>query len=286
MQPIGRFAAVPAERGHTNCDDTTGRPAARFFFPTPEQACRQPAGLARLTPLVPVQGATHHARMTQPATRTQLEPLDKDEVHVWHFACHRAQGRAPLLALLARYTGAEQTALVSGAHGRPRLAQGPAGLDFNWSHSGEVAVVALARGIVPGVDVEWVRPRPRAMDLARRFFHPQEAAALQALPAGERERAFLELWTAKEAVLKATGHGISFGLQRLRVGRERALRLAWLDGDDAAAWQLQALELGAGCVAALAWRGGPRRIVMRTLATARAPVQCGSSSSSTPPTAP
>jgi 4'-phosphopantetheinyl transferase len=224
--------------------------------------------------------------MIQPPLPTALEPLGGDEVHVWHFARDRAQGRAPLLALLARYTGTAATALVSGAHGRPRLAQGPAGLDFNWSHSGELAVVALARGVAPGVDVEWVRPRPRAMDLARRFFHPQETAALRAMPAAERERAFFELWTAKEAVLKATGDGISFGLQRLRVGREGALHLAWLDGDDAAAWQLQTLALGADCIAALAWRGAPRRIVVRALATAHAPVQCAASPSSTTPTAP
>lgn len=223
--------------------------------------------------------------MIQPIP-TDLEPLGGDEVHVWHFACDRTQGRAPLLALLTRYTGTAATALVSGAHGRPRLAQAPAELDFNWSHSGELAVVALARGVAPGVDVECMRPRPRAMDLARRFFHPQETAALQAMPAAGRERAFFELWTAKEAVLKATGHGISFGLQRLLVNREGVLQLAWLEGDDAAAWQLHALALGAGCVAALAWRGGPRRIVVRALATTPAPVQCGSSPSSTPPTAP
>ena len=224
--------------------------------------------------------------MTEPATRQPIEALADDEVHVWHFTCQRAQGRAPLLALLARYTGADGTALAVGAHGRPRLAQPQAGLDFNWSHSGEVALLAVARGIAPGIDVECARPRPRAMDLARRFFHADETAALLALPEAERHAAFFELWTAKEAVLKASGHGISFGLDRLRVERDGRLRLAWLDGDDAAAWQLHALTLGDGCTGALAWRGGPRRIVMRTLATPDASVQCGLPPSPLTPTAP
>ena len=65
---------------------------------------------------------------------------------------------------------------------------------------------------------------------------------LAALPAAERSTAFLELWTAKEAVLKATGRGIAFGLHRLQVTREPP-RLTWLDGDDANAWQLQRLQM-------------------------------------------
>ena len=223
--------------------------------------------------------------MSQTATPRDSETLADDEVHVWHFACRRAQGRAPLLALLARYTGTD-VLLAIGEHGRPRLAQPQAGLDFNWSHSGEVAVLAVARGIAPGIDVECARQRPRAMDLARRFFHADETAALLALPEAERSAAFFELWTAKEAVLKASGRGISFGLDRLRVQRDGRLQLAWLDGDDAAAWQLHALAPGDGCTGALAWRGGPRRIVVRALATPDASVQCGLPPSSLTPTAP
>ncbi len=80
-----------------------------------------------------------------------------------------------------------------------------------------------------------------------------------------RSTAFLELWTAKEAVLKATGRGIAFGLHRLQVTREPP-RLTWLDGDDANAWQLQRLQMGDAYVAALAWRGGARRVNVRELA--------------------
>lgn len=204
-----------------------------------------------------------------------LWPLADDEVHVWHFAHVRAQGRAPLLALLAHYTGDTPT-LLAGNHGRPRLMRAT-GLDFNWSHSVDLAVVAVARGIAPGVDVERLRPRPRALDLAQRFFHADETTALRALPATAQVAAFLRLWTAKEAVLKASGAGISFGLDRLRIASGDTLALDWIDGDDAAAWQLHALSLDDASTAALAWRGAPRRITVRALATPRAPVQCGQS---------
>ncbi len=84
---------------------------------------------------------------------------------------------------------------------------------------------------------------------------------------GNHAATFLELWTAKEAVLKANGRGIAFGLHRLRVASGVPLRLAWLDGDDANAWQLQRVQLDDAYVAALAWRGGTRHVRVRRLAT-------------------
>ncbi|HUH31504.1 MAG TPA: 4'-phosphopantetheinyl transferase superfamily protein [Rhodanobacter sp.] len=198
------------------------------------------------------------------------EYLGDEEVHVWHFAYRRECGRAPLLAVLARYLGgaASDIHLTVGEHGRPRFEPLPdSQLDFNWSHSGDHAAVALARHVAPGIDLERLCERVNALPLAQRFFHPDEVAALVACPVAARSAAFLELWTAKEAVLKATGRGIAFGLHRLHVMRGAAPQLAWLDGDDAAAWQLQRLPLDPGYVAALAWRGGARAVSVRRLAS-------------------
>lgn len=196
--------------------------------------------------------------------------LGEDEVHVWHFAYHREQARRPLLDLLARYLGttADEVRLVIGEHGRPRLAHatGPA-LDFNWSHCADHAVVALARRVAPGIDIELLEERGNALRLAQRYFHPGETAAIAALPAPARSAAFLELWTAKEAVLKAIGRGIAFGLHRLHVAGGSAPRLLWLDGDDIAAWQLQRVYVDARHVAALAWRGGRGTVQVRALGT-------------------
>jgi 4'-phosphopantetheinyl transferase len=199
------------------------------------------------------------------------EHLRDDEIHVWHLPYHRRRGRAPLRSLLAGYLGidAHQLALAEGVHGRPALAgaQDPS-LDFNWSHSGEHALIAIARSIRPGIDLECLRRRPRALDIARRYFSADEVAALSAVPEAGRSAAFLELWTAKEAVLKALGRGIAFGLERLSICRvDGQLALRRLDGDDAGAWQLHALRIDSSLVAALAWRGEQRRIRLWTLAS-------------------
>jgi len=153
-------------------------------------------------------------------------------------------------------TGAAALALPRDPHGRPRL-QAPAGFDVSWSHSGEHLLVALGEGVELGVDLERLRPRPRALDLARRFFHPREAAWLQALPEPDRASAFVRLWCAKEAVLKAHGRGLAFGLHRLEFAADAdGLRLVACAPELGAPadWSLHESAPRPGYVAALAWR--------------------------------
>lgn len=200
-----------------------------------------------------------------PAAPNTRKGLAEDEVHIWHFPYERVQGRAPLLEILALYTGstAGEIRLVAGEHGRPGLADAPTtALDFNWSHCADHAAVALARGLAPGIDIERLDERANALRLAQRYFHPAETAALAALPPQARSRAFLELWTAKEALLKALGRGLAFGLHRLQVSGGPSPRLLALEGEDPTAWQLHRPRLDGAHIAALAWRGGPRKLIM------------------------
>lgn len=198
--------------------------------------------------------------------------LPQDEVHVWHLHYDRHCGRQPLLALLSRYLSLpqQQIRLAEGEHGRPMLALGfQTGLDFNWSHSGQHAVVAVARRLAVGVDVECLRPRPSALALAQRFFHRDEAATLCALPEDRQSHEFLRLWTGKEAILKAMGRGIAFGLDRVVLENQGTgeLRLSHLQGEDPAAWQLHPLQLPMGLIGAIAWHGGPAMIRYHSLIT-------------------
>ncbi|MDQ6647259.1 MAG: 4'-phosphopantetheinyl transferase superfamily protein [Pseudomonadota bacterium] len=205
-----------------------------------------------------------------PTLANVAEGLHDDEIHVWHLAYHPHRGRTPLRTVLAAYLGVPATdvSLIDGEHGRPMLAPvHEQSLGFNWSHSGEHALIAVGRHISPGIDIETQRDRPRALEIARRYFTAEEAAALSRLPVDQRHFAFLELWTAKEAVLKALGRGIAFGLHRLSIASgPDTLDLQQLEGDDAGAWQLQRLHPGPALIAALAWRGASRRIRQASLA--------------------
>jgi 4'-phosphopantetheinyl transferase len=216
----------------------------------------------------------HHARMTATHAQTLAnlaEHLRDDEIHVWQLDYRPAHGRNPLRSVLGAYLGieADRVTLINGEHGRPALADGhDQSLGFNWSHSGNRALIAVGRRINPGIDLEQLRARPRAMEIARRYFSAAEAEALAALPATARDAAFLEMWTAKEAVLKALGRGLAFGLDRLSIASAAGqLVLQRLEGDDVGAWQLQRLAVDTTLVAALAWRGDMRRIRLGMLAS-------------------
>ena len=103
-----------------------------------------------------------------------------------------------------------------------------------------------------------VVPTARALELAARYFAPGETRRLRALPADAREAAFLRLWCAKEAVLKAHGHGLSFGLQRLAFDATATTpRLLRCDPALGAAsdWRLHARD-GDGHVAVVARHDG------------------------------
>lgn len=224
--------------------------------------------------LVEADVRRHHARMINTHTRelhTLAEQLQDDEVHVWRLAYQPATGRAPMHAVLAAYLGTtpDRIELIEGTYGRPELARAhEQALGFNWSHSGSHALIALGRQVVPGIDVEQWRPRPRALEIARRFFSPEEVEALSSLSGHAREQAFLRIWTAKEAVVKALGRGLAFGLDRLSIGWvDQQLTLIRLEGENAPDWQIHALPIGSGLTAAMAWRGKARRVCIGMLAS-------------------
>jgi|SRR5690348_4192532 len=191
-----------------------------------------------------------------------------EDVHLWRLPYARGMGRAPLLALLAAYLDADPAMLElrNDEHGKPHLFADDKEhreLQFNWSHSGAFALVALARDVTPGVDIEQPRAGVKILEIAQRFFAPAEAQALAECAEGECEALFFRLWCAKEAVLKALGRGLAFGLERVAFERQGdGWRPAQFDpaAGAAAGWQVKALSPVPGCAGALAWHGAPRAV--------------------------
>jgi 4'-phosphopantetheinyl transferase len=178
----------------------------------------------------------------------------------WGAYRHGTVAEAMVRPKLAEWlnTAALELSLARDAHGRPRLDGPNADFDVSWSHSGNGLLVALGSDVHVGADLEWLRPRPRALLLAERFFTANETATLRAWPEATRETAFVRLWCAKEAVLKAHGRGLVFGLDRLEfVADGEAWRMTACDAALGAPeeWSLHAFSPMPGYVAALAWRG-------------------------------
>lgn len=204
--------------------------------------------------------------------RQAASRLDDRSIHLWRIPYVSSRRREPLVALLAGYLDIPESAVAldEDARGKPHLANSAgalgdgAVLEFNWSHSGDYALVALSRRGAVGVDIERLGKKLRAIEIARRFFDAGEAGALAALEPGVRDHAFIGLWCAKEAVLKAAGEGLSFGLARLAFAHaaDADWNLATADSTlgDVRDWQVWGFDPAPGYRGCVAWRGGTRRI--------------------------
>jgi 4'-phosphopantetheinyl transferase len=106
-----------------------------------------------------------------------------------------------------------------GQRGKPRLAPtfSKDSLEFNLSHSHEVALIAVTREREIGVDVEHVKKEFAFAEVAERYFTAREVSAIRALPQDLQRRAFYQCWTSKEAFLKAKGVGLSGELDEVEI---------------------------------------------------------------------
>ncbi len=154
--------------------------------------------------------------------------FDKDRVC---FALTRISLRLLLAAKLD--TVPQQLRFAASQFGKPYVADSH-GLNFNVSHSGNFALIGVARNRPIGVDIEQIRDNIDAHDLAQIFFSEAEAAFLLQFGEHERRQAFYQIWTCKEALLKGYGLGIteylkdfsvSFSQDGVRVLRTASCRL-------------------------------------------------------------
>ncbi len=201
------------------------------------------------------------------------QSLADDEIHLWFFPTSKADaGKVDhahqLRVLLGAYLhiDAADLRIERNEHGKPFLgAAHTAALQFNLAHSADALIVALARAQVLGVDIENMRRARPWMELARRYFTAREYAALDALAPERLGVAFVRLWSCKEAVLKALGRGIAFGLERLDFELDAAgdvigLQAIAAEAGDAAEWRLLRLAPLPDLCGALAWRGPAMRV--------------------------
>lgn len=119
-----------------------------------------------------------------------------------------AWGLARWLSGMALGLAPADVPVARSAGGRPNLPDG-CGFDFNLSHSSGVVAVGLARGGAIGVDVERARSLDLWTRLASDFMDAEDIARWSALPDEARAAAALAQWCGKEAVLKATGEGLT-----------------------------------------------------------------------------
>jgi 4'-phosphopantetheinyl transferase len=203
---------------------------------------------------------------SEPHAWAQLAPLLAHDERERALRYHRdedrlrfAATRAALRAQLGDVLGIAPLDLRFGhePHGRPVL-EGHPHLSFNVSHAGAHALIAISAARCVGIDIEPLDPSLDWRPLLGLVCSGDEGVALERCNEESlRRAAFLRCWTAKEALLKALGLGItqalrdisvdpfSSGTQRPRVVADSvaqgaaALRFEWLDD----------IEGSVGCIA-------------------------------------
>lgn len=228
--------------------------------------------------------------------RAQPPELGAGEVHVWHFRLVIPEGRetdwravlsapereradkfafphlreryvvahAIMRQLLGGYLRVDPASFVYeiAERGKPSLPGKP--LHFNLSHANEHGLLAVTKAGEVGVDIESIDRKLDRTGIAERFFSRAEADELASLSPELQPEAFCNLWTRKEAWLKATGAGISEGLNQVEFNCRpgEPARLLRIKGDEreAASWFIQSFRPPDGHVGAIALRAKHTRV--------------------------
>jgi 4'-phosphopantetheinyl transferase len=191
-----------------------------------------------------------------------LCPAERLRAGRFHFAEHRNRYVAAhgwLRRLLGGYLAipAAEVEFQFGVRAKPALDGSGicSNLQFNMSHCEAVALVAVAYGTPVGIDLERVRPLQDADDLVERFFSKRENPEFKLLAEEHKPMAFFNLWTRKEAWLKASGEGIAHLLSEVEVsflpGTTAQLLSVPKDFQPVSRWTLRELIPGPGWVGAV-----------------------------------
>ncbi|MEE3717777.1 4'-phosphopantetheinyl transferase superfamily protein [Tumidithrix elongata RA019] len=203
-----------------------------------------------------------------------LSPDEQQRADRYRFDLHRQRfivARGHLRTILGRYLDIQPTQVqfTYSPSGKPQLADrlwgastmGAGNLEFNLSHAENLAVYAVTSNRAIGVDVECQqRPIEDVEQLAQRFFSRQESERLRSLPPQEQQELFLQIWTLKEAYLKATGKGL-VDLERVQTDwqGERLVGLVFPDREQT--WQAHQFQPQPDYVAALVVGGAIERLI-------------------------
>jgi 4'-phosphopantetheinyl transferase len=187
--------------------------------------------------------------------RSLVDPILSDDEReradrylVEHARLEYLTGRLLVRTTLSRYApvAPENWRFDVNEHGCPTVP----GLHFNLSHSGGLAVLIVSKEHEVGVDVEPLSRGGECLEVAESVFSPRELAGLFALEPALRPRRALDLWTLKEAYIKARKKGLALPLDRFSfVGFDPPRVVVDPEIDDGKEWRFELRVVGSFQVA-------------------------------------
>jgi 4'-phosphopantetheinyl transferase len=120
------------------------------------------------------------------------------------------RARGGMRSILGNYLGVSGDSLVfnQGEKGKPSISQSNSAIEFNLTHCEDLALLAVAKTVPVGIDLERIRTSPSQLRIAQRVFSDQVYKELEQLPSSKLDKAFFHYWTELEACIKCLGNGI------------------------------------------------------------------------------
>jgi len=187
------------------------------------------------------------------------EKLETRRLHLPSVRLRSVSARAALRTILGAYLQepAQALRLAAGPAGKPCLD----GLQFNLSHAGDLALVAVSKDRRVGVDIENLRESPSLQDVVAHIFTAEERRFVESRVDQHRTQAFFLIWNRREAAAKALGMDLLASFSRLEVPvaaySPTGFLVPLIKGED---WWLRDLSPAPGYVGALCLEGGPAEL--------------------------
>lgn len=149
-----------------------------------------------------------------------LSPDEIARADRFKFAQHRNRfiaARGYLRQILSSYLQKPSQEIIFNYsdRGKPKLPN--TNLQFNVSHSQDIALYGITKNNLIGIDIEYLRSNVECDKIAERFFNERESQIINNLSQEKQAQIFYHFWTIKEAYLKATGEGLGGGLETVAI---------------------------------------------------------------------
>lgn len=175
----------------------------------------------------------------------------------YYFERHQRRftvARAVMRLILARYSGfsAQDLTFSQNQYGKPALVNMPI-LQFNLSHSQDLALLAIGSTHPLGIDLEFFAARPYE-GIANNMFSEREKNEFQTTPRALKPFTFFHVWAQKEALIKACGMGLSYPTQQFDVPTDIPSNQSIFDSVHNQTWQMASFLPSVTCNAAICYK--------------------------------
>ena len=178
---------------------------------------------------------------------------------------HYISGRALLRSLLGKYLNRSPGKIIFSYSEKGKPFINESNIKFNLAHSGGKVVFAFTNNTDVGIDIEFMRELPDALQIAKRFFSEKEVDEFSEIREVDIRTAFFNCWTRKEAFIKALGEGLSYPLKDFSVTLKPGDKpeILWIKdkAEEAEKWRIFNIDTEDNYVSSLAVKAEDMKVV-------------------------